>query len=118
MNAGKIGEDKAARYLQKLGYIILQRNFRIRNGEIDIIALDKKENALVFVEVKTRSSDAFGTPLEAIHYWKLKALRNAVQVYKLSHRNLPELLRIDAISVLLNNRGEVVTLEHLKNVDG
>lgn len=120
MNAGKIGEDTAASYLRKLGYTILERNFRIRNGEIDIIAVDPStssgQKTLVFVEVKTRSSDKFGTPLEAIHYWKLKALRNAAQVYKISHRGLPNLLRIDAVSVLLNNRGEVVSLEHMKNI--
>jgi putative endonuclease len=115
MNAGKIGEDVATSYLKKLGYIILDRNFRIRNGEIDIIAFDKKDNALVFVEVKTRSSHAYGTPLEAIHYWKVKALRNAAMVYKNNHRNLPDLLRIDAVSVMLKD-GEVANVEHMKNI--
>jgi len=131
MNAGKIGEDTAVAYLKKLGYRILKRNFRIRNGEIDIIALDPPtsiplrqgsagqavQQALVFVEVKTRSSDKFGTPFEAIHFWKLKALRNAAEVYKLSHPKLPQLLRIDAVAVLLNN-GEVISIEHMKNISG
>ncbi len=118
MNAGKIGEDAAVNYLTKHEFVIVERNYRIRNGEIDIIALDKKEGALICVEVKTRSTDIFGTPLEAIHYWKVKALRNAIQVYKHSHRKLPDLLRIDAISVVLTVNGELKSIEHLKNIDG
>jgi putative endonuclease len=140
MNSGKIGEDAAASFLKKSGYTIIERNFRIRNGEIDIIALDPStsspprpadanamagrqgyegqagEKTLVFVEVKTRSSTRFGTPFEAIHYWKLKALTNAAQVYKLSHPRLPPLLRIDAVAVLLDTNGGVIEIEHLKNI--
>lgn len=116
--SGKKGEEAAASFLRKLDYIIVEHNFRIRNGEIDIIAIDKKEHALVFVEVKTRSSEAFGTPFEAIHYWKMKALLNAAQVYKTTHRNLPHLMRIDAIAVTINKVGEVMNIEHMKNISG
>ncbi len=59
-----IGENAAAEFLKKKGYVILERNFRKGYGEIDIIAV--KKGTLVFVEVKTRSSDKFGTPLDAI----------------------------------------------------
>lgn len=128
---GKRGEDIAVSYLEKRGYRVIDRNFRLRNGEIDIIAIDpsaglrssnegsgqgKKEQCLVFVEVKTRSSSQFGLPVEAITYFKLKALINAAQVYKVSHRGLPEQMRIDAISVLLQN-GEPA-IEHIKNISG
>ena len=62
---GKIGEDIAVSYLEKLGYIIIERNFIANQGEIDIIAKDKKE--FVFIEVKTRTSMQFGRPVEAIN---------------------------------------------------
>jgi putative endonuclease len=118
ITSGRKGEQSAADFLQKKGYVIIEKNFRIRNGEIDIIAIDKKENTLVFVEVKTRSSEQFGTPFEAIHYWKMKALLNAAQVYKLSHKNLPDLMRIDAIAISINKNGEVIDIEHMKNISG
>lgn len=61
---GKIGEDMATEYLNKKGYKILERNFECRQGEIDIIALDKDE--IVFVEVKTRTSKKYGLAAEAV----------------------------------------------------
>src|SRR5688500_8234634 len=91
------GEEIATKYLQKLGYKIIDRNFRARNTEIDIIAI--YDNTLVFIEVKTRTTDKFGTPFEQIAYFKLKSLIKAAQHYRLVRKNLPELMRIDAISV-------------------
>lgn len=119
---GKKGEDAAASFLKRQGFTIIEQNFRIRNGEIDIIAIDPStgsgQKTLVFVEVKTRSSEQFGTPFEAIHYWKMKALLNAAQVYKISHKNLPDLMRIDAVAVSINKNGEVINIEHIKNISG
>ena len=111
---GKTGEDAAAVYLEKAGYRILARNFRIRGGEVDIVAID--QDALVFIEVKTRSSSQFGTPLEAITPWKLKALIKTAQFYKQMHKNLPELMRIDAVCVNLDNDRSILTIELVKNI--
>jgi putative endonuclease len=111
----KLGEDLACEYLKKIGFKILERNYRKTYGEIDIVALDK--NVLTFIEVKTRTSDKFGTPLESITYWKLKSLIKTAQFYKLTHRNLPEGLRIDAVSVILNGK-EVQNIELVKNISG
>lgn len=108
------GEEIAAKYLQKLGFKIIDRNFRARNTELDIVAV--KDNTLVFIEVKTRTSDKFGTPFEQIAYWKLKSLVKAAEFYKLTHKNLPDLMRIDAISVQYGFKGPVV--EHLQNISG
>lgn len=108
------GEEIAAKYLQKLGFKIIDRNFRGRNTELDIVAVH--EDTLVFVEVKTRTSNKFGTPFEQIAYWKLKSLIKAAQFYKLTHKNLPELMRIDAISVQYGLSGPQV--EHLQNISG
>ena len=115
----KLGEDKASDYLRKLGFKIIERNFRKRYGEIDIVAVDQSlpEKVLAFVEVKTRTSNAFGSPFEAIGYWKLRSLIKTAQYYKMTHRNLPESLRIDAIAVTLIGE-EVQNIELTKNISG
>lgn len=122
---GILGEQAATAFLQKLGYTILARNYKIRYGEIDIVALDptatsgqasSKEKTLVFVEVKTRSSDYFGTPLEAITSWKLRSVIKTAEYYVLTHKNLPRLLRIDAISVKISGDGTIQEIEHIKNI--
>lgn len=110
----RFGEDVAAKFLQKNGYKIIDRNFRKSYAEIDIVAVDK--NSLIFVEVKTRRSNAFGTPLEGITPWKLRSLIKSAQFYKLTHKNLPDQLRIDAVSVFLSPGGEVEKIEHTENI--
>lgn len=117
------GEEIASRFLQKHGYKIIDRNFRKGYGEIDIVAVYPSASSgpngiLVFVEVKTRTSQEFGDPLEAIAPWKLRALIKTVQFYKMTHRNLPEQMRIDAISVMLSPGGEEERVEHVENISG
>jgi putative endonuclease len=109
----KLGEDKACEYLKKLGFKIIERNYRKTYGEIDIIAIEK--DVLAFIEVKTRTSNLFGSPLEAITYFKLKSLIKTAQYYKMTHKNLPEALRIDAVSVILN-KGEIQSIELTRNI--
>jgi len=99
---GKYGEDLACTYLKKLGYKIIERNFRIRGGEIDIIAIDSK--ILVYVEVKTRSSYRFGRPEEAVTPWKIKFLERAAKFYRNNRKNLPPQERIDVVTVDLVDR--------------
>ncbi|MDP2586119.1 MAG: YraN family protein [Candidatus Levybacteria bacterium] len=119
----KFGEDRACEYLEKVGFKILERNYRKTYGEIDIIAIDPTAHSagsgqiLAFIEVKTRTSDKFGSPLEAITYWKLRSLIKTAQYYKMSHRNLPESLRIDAVSVILNGN-RVQSIELTRNISG
>ena len=110
-----MGEDKACEYLKKLGFKILERNYRKTYGEIDIIALDK--DVLAFIEVKARTSNLFGSPLEAITPWKLKSLIKTAQYYKLTHPKLPEALRIDAVAVTLRNH-EAEDVELTRNISG
>lgn len=114
LDEGNRGEEIAAKYLIDQGYKIIARNFRIRGGEIDIIATDA--GVLAFVEVKTRTSTQFGTGLEAIGFYKLKALVRTAQIYKATHQNLPEMLRIDAVVVMLNRFDEVDKIELVKNI--
>ena len=94
---GKIGEDLACSFLKKQGYQLLERNFRIRGGEIDIVAID--DTTLVYVEVKTRTSHKFGLPEESVGYHKLKFLERASKFYRANRNNLPQLERIDVLAV-------------------
>lgn len=110
-----LGEEAACLFLAKKGYKILERNFRRGYGEIDIIAL--KDKTLVFIEVKTRTSNAFGTALEAITSWKLRKLVSTAQFYQLSHKNLADAMRIDAVAVTVF-AGRVEDIEHIENISG
>lgn len=113
---GKRGEDIAAEYLRKKGLRIIDRNFKARYEEIDIVATHKK--ILIFIEVKTRTSTAYGLPIEAITYFKLQSLIKAAQFYSLTHPKLPQDLRIDAVSVQLDSNDEVISIEHIENISG
>lgn len=117
------GEQIAVEYLKKKGYVIIERNFRGRNTEIDIIAIDPSTGSgqvdtLVFIEVKTRTSNQFGSPFEAIAFWKLRSLKKAALYYKLLHQKLPELLRIDAVGIILKSNNQIVSIELMKNITG
>lgn len=96
-SVGNKGEDLACEYLKKQGYKILERNFRIRGGEIDIIAKDKEY--LVFIEVKTRYTHQFGVPEESITPWKIKYLLHAAKFYlnKINYGDGP--YRLDALLI-------------------
>lgn len=96
---GKYGEDLATDFLMNHGYKILERNFRIRGGEIDIIALDAR--TLVYIEVKTRTSHLFGLPEESVTVHKIKFLERAAKFYRANrkHLKLPMLERIDVVTV-------------------
>jgi putative endonuclease len=108
------GEELATKFLKEKGYKIIERNFRKGYGEIDIICV--KDDILVFVEVKTRTSNTYGTPLEAITYSKIQTLTRTAQFYKLSKPKLPDEMRIDAISVLLDYSGNLSNIEHIENI--
>lgn len=115
-NLARLGEHKALEFLKNKGYKILSQNFRSRVGEIDIICQDK--DTVVFVEVKTRVSSDYGTPEEAVTPWKIQSIIKTAQYFMMLHPKLPELMRIDVISLELSPAGEVKRLEHLENVTG
>lgn len=94
---GNYGEELACHFLKEQGYKIIERNFRIRGGEIDIVALDGQ--TLVYVEVKTRTQKIFGTPEESVTFHKIRFLQRAAKFYRNSRRNLPQLERIDVLSI-------------------
>ena len=107
---GNAGEDRACRYLEKQGYKILERNKHYsRFCELDIIAQYK--NTTVFIEVKTRKTDHFGAPFEAITKTKFENLKKGVQFY-LSENKVKD-YRIDVIGITLKPE---IKIEHLKNI--
>ncbi len=112
----KLGEEIATNYLKNKGYKIIERNFRKGYGEIDIITI--KDNVLIFVEVKTRTSSLYGGAIEAIAYHKIKSLIKTAQFYKMLHPKFPEALRIDAVLIDLNESDEASNIEHIENISG
>jgi putative endonuclease len=108
---GKKGEELAVEYLKKQGYEIIETNKRFsRFCEIDIIA--KHKDCLVFVEVKTRSSEFCGSPLEAITKTKYEHIKNGLFTY-LQENPKYKKFRIDAVSIVLK---PTVKIQHLKNI--
>ena len=107
---GKFGEFLAERFLRQKGYRILERNFKCRLGEIDLVA--KEGGELVFVEVKSRSGAAFGLPQEQISLRKQRKLGRLAQFYMKRRRgDVPA--RIDVVAVLTDQKGHVLSVDHI-----
>lgn len=113
---GNIYEQIAADYLVKNGYVILERNYYTRRGEIDIIAKDTVADCIVFVEVKYRSGTGKGAPYEAVTKNKLFHITKAAQAYMLMQGNMEIRSRIDVISIL--KEIDDYDIEHFQNVTG
>ena len=109
---GNLGEDQAVTFLKSKNYKILERNFRSKFGEIDIIARDGK--CLVFCEVKMRSTDIFGTPGEAITPAKLQKIILTLHWYMQTKSLEGQEFRVDAIEVV--NLNGNLTINHIKNI--
>ncbi|MDI2097713.1 YraN family protein [Ruicaihuangia caeni] len=109
---GREGESLAAEYLERRGYTIVERNWRCRSGEVDIVA--EHQGELVLVEVKTRSSEAFGHPFAAITPAKQSRLRRLAGLWREAHPGTGA-IRIDAVAVLRSNDG-AAAIEHLRAV--
>jgi putative endonuclease len=108
---GNQGEDIAVRYLQQQGYRILSRNFYSRYGEIDVIC--EYNRVIVFVEVKTRRSERYGSAEESVTWVKQERLRKTALLY-LQQRNQPfKDMQFDVITVRLG--GPKPVINHIKN---
>lgn len=99
---GKSGEALIAEYLTQKGYSIIDRNWRIKGGEIDLIA-SSPDGAIVFVEVKTRSTQSFGHPLEAINSEKQARLMRLALAWLLANKKWNNPYRIDCAAVIMEN---------------
>lgn len=117
---GIYGEKKAAAYLRKNGYRILERNFSSHGKEIDIIAENK--NFIVFCEVKTRKTNDFllkkyGRPADAVNYYKQKNIVSGAKIY-LSSNKTEKQARFDVIEVYLQenkNKLKIENIHHMEN---
>jgi putative endonuclease len=113
LELGRRGENAAARYLDRLGWTVLARNWRCSEGELDIIAFDGRTH--VICEVKTRRSAAYGTPAEAITAAKATRLRRLARRWAEEHGVRSGRLRIDLLG-LTGGGPEGFTVEHLKEI--
>lgn len=107
---GKEGEDIATQFLLKQNYKIVERNFECKQGEIDIIAIDKNE--VVFVEVKTRTSEKYGKPVDAVNENKKKHFVRAIKYYIYKKKLENAFIRIDVIEIYI--RDNKYYINHIK----
>lgn len=110
---GRYGEDVAARHLAEQGIVVLERNWRCDGGEIDIVGRDG--DVLVVCEVKTRRSDAYGDPLEAVTPLKAARLRRLAARWLAERGVHPAAVRIDVVGVRRPERGAAL-VDHVRGV--
>lgn len=110
---GKWGENLAYKYLEAQGYGIRDCNWRSSFGELDLVALDG--NVIVFVEVKTRTSSAYGEPEEALTKAKQRHLIESSLAYLQEHKISDQDWRIDVIAIEAKPSGQIIRFDHYKN---
>lgn len=112
---GKKGEELAALYLERQGYQILKRNYRLPQGEIDLVA--REGNTLAFIEVRTKSTDFYGTPAESISERKKRRLRQLAAQFLAREGAGREIraFRFDVVAISFGASGEVREITLLKN---
>lgn len=110
---GKEGEEAAKKYLENKGYKIIEQNYRTKRAEIDIIA--RRKNVLVFVEVRTKHHERYGTPEETITYTKRMRLGRNAAAY--AHRiRYNGSWRIDAVCIVIDQDKALERISHYENI--
>ncbi len=110
---GNLGEKIAADFLADLGYQQLDANFNTPYGELDLVFLD--QDMIVFVEVRSRTSNTYGTPESSITAVKLERVQNAALLWLEAHPESVDDWRIDVVAVLLNPQGDPKDIQHFIN---
>jgi putative endonuclease len=111
LRRGRLGEDAAACHLEANGWKIVARNYAVARGELDLVAWDGE--CMAFVEVKARRGEAFGQPVEAVHFRKRRELGRSARVW-VDRQGSPELTyRLDVVGVLV--AGQNVRIHHVEN---
>ncbi len=108
---GNIGEDVACKYIEKIGYNVLERNFKCRQGEIDIIA--KNKNEIVFIEVKTRRNKKYGSGIDAVDLIKQRHIYKSSEYYLYLMKLENKQTRYDVIEIY---KGKKYYINHIKDV--
>lgn len=112
-NIGTMGETIAERFIRKCGYLVLEQNYYTKMGEIDIIAKD--DDYIVFIEVKTRYNNKFGTPAESITYYKQSRIYKTAQVYIMLKKLNGFSIRFDVIEINIDKNTGNYKLRLIKN---
>lgn len=109
---GKKGERVAVKYLKKLGFEIIECGFKAMRGEIDVIA--RENDTIVFVEVKTRKTNEFGSPVEAVDFRKQAQIKKIASIYisKRYRKFIP--CRFDVVGVFVREKGDF-EISHIRN---
>lgn len=111
---GDLGEEVATNFLTIRGYRILERNFRCKGGEVDIVARDPDDNSLVFIEVKARRGISYGVPQLAVTQFKQRQISKAALTWLSKNRLHDTNARFDVIAILLHTDGQHA-IDHIKN---
>lgn len=112
LELARFGEKVCVNYLKRKGYKILETNYRCRIGEIDIIC--EYKNSIVFVEVKTRSTNVFGFPQEAVNFAKQKKIRQIACFYLKNNKLYFKSCRFDVMAVIYKDN-KICKIEHFEN---
>ena len=115
-DTGKLGENLAAEFIRKLGYVILQTNYRCPEGEVDLVA--RHEDCLVCVEVRAKRGREFGSPEESITPAKMEKLRRVAAHYRQPHDDMPDSWRIDFVAVEIDRQNRPLRIEIIENAVG
>lgn len=110
---GILGEKIAIKYLKSRGYKIVQKNFKTKCGEIDIIAKDGE--CICFIEARTRTSDSFLSPYESVNYFKQKRIIKTAQIWLTKNKFDNSLCRFDVISILFNENYRTYEITLIKD---
>lgn len=110
---GSFGENLAEKYLLDCGYMILDRNFRGKTGEIDIIGKDR--DYITFIEVKTRYGKVFGSPCESVTKSKQHRIYRTAQIYIMKKKLCNHFFRFDVIEVMLNETNNNYSIKLIKD---
>ena len=113
LRVGKLGEAAAKKHLEEKGYRIIEANYKTRYSEIDFVA--KKGNTIVFVEVRTRTGEQFGSPEETLRFKKMRKLFFNARSY-MTFKKLRLPFRIDAVCVVFDQGQNLQRLTHHENI--
>jgi len=110
---GRLGENLAEKYFKNKGFLTILRNFKVRGGEIDLIC--QKGQRYTFIEVKTRTSNTFGFPEEAMTYAKRQRMKTAIFRFLAEHKPLK--WQADLVSIELDKETKTAKIRHFENVE-
>ena len=110
---GSLGEDIAKNYLNQIGYTVLERNFRCKVGEIDIIGKDG--DYICFIEVKSRYGKLYGNPCESVNYSKRLKIYKAANIYIMRKKLFKFNFRFDVIEIIFNTYNDVPSIKLIKD---